>query len=79
MGTHLKTNTIKLKKLLEERNLKTISEISIKSGIKGEVVKKILDGSIQPSSCEMTQLLFVLKIESKKAGSIFFDDNLRNK
>lgn len=72
-----KTDVIELRKIMAEKNIKTIVELSEKSGINRNTLGKILDGSIQPSSEVMDRLVFTLDIEPANAGKIFFAPDLR--
>mgnify|MGYP000565248500 CR=1 FL=1 len=72
-----KTDVIELRKIMAEKNIKTIVELSEKSGINRNTLGKILDGSIQPSSEVMDRLVFTLDIEPANAGKIFFVPDLR--
>lgn len=72
-----KTDVIELRKIMAEKNIKTIVELSEKSGINRNTLGKILDGAIQPSSEVMDRLVFTLDIEPANAGRIFFVPDLR--
>ncbi len=72
-----KTDVIELRKIMAEKNIRTIVELSEKSGINRNTLGKILDGSIQPSSEVMDRLVFTLDIEPANAGKIFFVPDLR--
>lgn len=72
-----KTDIIELRKLMAEKGIKTILELSEKSGINRNTLGKILDGTIQPSSDAMDRLVYTLEIHPEKAGKIFFMIDLR--
>lgn len=72
-----KTDTVELKKLMVEKNIKTILELSEKTGINRNTLGRILDGTIQPSSDAMDRLVYTLEIQPEKAGRIFFAIDLR--
>lgn len=72
-----KTDVIELRKLMVEKGIKTILELSEKSGINRNTLGKILDGTIQPSSEAMDRLVYTLEIQPEKAGKIFFMIDLR--
>ena len=72
------TDTVALKKLMVENNIKTTKELSERSGVNRNTLSKVLDGKIQPSTDVMQKLIICLNIEPKAAGSIFFVFNLRN-
>lgn len=73
-----KTDTIELKKIMAEKEIDTILELSKKSGIGRNTLAKVLSGAIQPSSDTMEKLVFALEIEPERAGPIFFKLNLRD-
>lgn len=72
-----KTDTVELRKLMAEKNIKTILELSEKTGINRNTLGRILDGTIQPSSDAMDRLVYTLEIQPEKAGRIFFMIDLR--
>lgn len=72
-----KTDTVELRKLMAEKNIKTILELSEKTGINRNTLGRILDGTIQPSSDAMDRLVYTLEIQPEKAGRIFFVIDLR--
>ena len=63
---------------MAEKGIKTILELSKKSGINRNTLGKILDGSIQPSYDAMDRLVYTLEIQPEKAGRIFFMVDLRS-
>lgn len=71
-----KTNCTELKKYMIENNIKTIVELSKKTGIGRNTLSKVLEGKEQPSSDTMEKLVFVLKIPPRTAGDIFFSQTL---
>lgn len=77
MNKSLATNTNELKKLMIDNEIKTIKELSEKTGVNRNTLAQVMNGKIQPSSEIMSQLVIVLNMEPQKAGEIFFDRNLR--
>lgn len=72
-----RTDTIELKKIMAEKQINTILELSKKTGIGRNTLAKVLNGEAQPSSDTMEKLVFGLEIAPEKAGPIFFKVNLR--
>lgn len=77
MNRALATNTNELKKLMIDNEIKTIKELSERTGVNRNTLAQVISGKIQPSSEIMSQLVIVLNMEPQKAGEIFFDRNLR--
>ena len=73
-----KTDHIELKKIMAEKEIKTIKELSEKSGINRNTLAQVFDGKKQPSSDVMERIVITLDINPEKAGAIFFKRNLRN-
>ena len=73
-----KTDVVELRKMMAEKGINTILELSKMSGMNRNTLGKILDGSIQPSSDAMDRLVYTLEIQPEKAGRIFFMVDLRN-
>jgi transcriptional regulator with XRE-family HTH domain len=78
MASIFKTNVIEIKKIMIEKGIDTITELSSKSGINRNTLSSVLSGDTQPSSEVMDKLVSTLEIDPKVAGSIFFSLNLRN-
>lgn len=72
-----KTNTIELRKCMVDKEIKTVNELSILTGINRNTLAHVLNGSIQPSAYAMDQLVSTLDISPEKAGIIFFSAHLR--
>lgn len=73
-----KTDYKELKKHMIENDIKTIVELSKKTGVGRNTLAKVLEGKEQPSSDTMEKLVFVLKIPPQTAGNIFFGTHLRD-
>ena len=72
-----RTDTNEIKKIMIDRDIRSITELSEKSGIGRNTLAKVLNGQIQPSSDTMEKLVSTLKIPPEKAGKIFFMHTLR--
>ena len=75
---NFKTDVIELKKIMVEKNIETITQLSEISGVGRDTLSKILSGKTQPSTGVMTKIVFALDMEPDMAGKIFFAPNLRN-
>jgi len=73
-----KTDVIAIKKRMAEKRIRTIKELSERSGIGRNTLAKVLNEEIQPSSDTMEKLVFCLEIPPQDAGSIFFSRTLRD-
>nr|DAE94437.1 MAG TPA: Helix-turn-helix XRE-family like protein [Bacteriophage sp.] len=71
------TDAAAIKKLMIDRNIKNIKELSEKSGVNRNTLAKVLNGRVQPSADVMEKLVICLDIESQVAGRIFFVRDLR--
>lgn len=78
MGSVYKTDVIELKKIMVERGLDKIIDLSKASGVDRNTLSKIMSGEIQPSSMAMYKLISALNMEPEVAGKIFFTKNLLN-
>jgi len=79
MASIYKTDTKAIKKIMVEKEIGTIAELSDKTGVNRNTISKILSGDIQPSADVMDKLVSVLEIKPETAGNIFFGLDLRNK
>ena len=77
MTGFFETDHIELRKIMAEKEIKTIKELSEKSGVNRNTLSKIFNGEKQPSSDAMERLVIALNIKPEKAGTIFFKQNLR--
>lgn len=71
------TNTVALKKIMVERSLDKISELSRASGVSRTTLGTVLSGKSQPSAEVMNKLVSALRIPPALAGEIFFANDLR--
>ena len=69
MAEIYKTDYIEIKKIMAEKEIKTIKDRN--------TLSNILNGKVQPSSDVMEKLVFSLEIPPEKAGRIFFSLTLR--
>lgn len=77
MKTNYTTDTIALKKIMIDKNIETILELSQITGINRNRLSKVLNGDLQPTADMMKKLVAALEIEPERAGKIFFKPNLR--
>lgn len=78
MAGIFKTDTIELRKIMAEKEIKTTKELSERSGVNRNTLASVLNGSAQPSSDTMEKLVFALDMSPEKAGAVFFKLYLRN-
>lgn len=71
-----KTDIIELKKLMVEKGLDKIIDLSAASGVDRNTLSKIVGGEIQPSSTVMDRLIWALEMKPESAGKIFFYSGL---
>ena len=71
-------DTIALRKLMVEKNIKTIGELAEKSGIGRDTASGVLKGLIRPSTAVMEKIMTALDMTPPEAGNIFFVPVLRN-
>lgn len=79
MASIYKTDTIALRKKMAEKEIRTIGELSQKTGINRNTLSQVLNEIIQPSADVMDKLVLVLEITPDEAGHIFFSINLRDR
>lgn len=70
------TDVKALKKIMIEKGINTIGELSEMTNISRNTLGKVLSGKLQPSADTMFKLVSVLNIPSDHAGVIFFNSNL---
>lgn len=66
-----------IRKIMIDKGIRTVSELSKLSGINRNTLGKVLNGEIQPSADVMYKLVSCLDISPEEAGNIFFSHNLR--
>jgi predicted transcriptional regulator len=72
-----KADTVAIRKIMADKGITTVVELSKISGVNRNTLGKVLDGTIQPSSDVMDKLVKGLDIEPQDAGLIFFKLDLR--
>lgn len=72
-----KTDIVALKKILVEREISTITELSAISDVNYNTLNLIFNGKTQPSAYVMERLIKALHILPEDAGKIFFSQYLR--
>lgn len=70
-------NTIELQKVLIEKGIRTIVDLSERTSINRNTLGDVLSGKRQPSYITMTKLVESLELNSEQAGQIFFKPDLR--
>lgn len=70
---------IALRKLMIDKGIDTIKDLSNKSGVDRNALSKILKGEIRPSATAMDGISMALEMNPETTGKIFFATNLRNK
>lgn len=78
MQIERKTNVIELKKIMVERGVEKIKDLSEMTGVNRNTVSDVIKGKIQPSAEVMVRFVDALGIPASKAGEIFFAENLRD-
>lgn len=71
-------DVIELKKIMVEKKLDKIINLSNISGVDRNTLSKVLSREIKPSTTVIEKLMKALEIPPEKAGCIFFRENLRN-
>ncbi len=75
-GKEYITDVSELKKIMIDRKIESILELSDCTGISRNTLGSILNGKMQPSAPAMKKLISALEIDSKKAGEVFFKNKL---
>ena len=65
-------DTVEIKKLMIDRNISSIAELSSISGINRNTLGAVINGEAYPSSKIIGKLIEVLLIPLDRVGSIFF-------
>ena len=73
-----KTDIKELQKIMIDRDIKTIAELSDKSGVNRNALSGMFNERLQPTAETMRKLVSCLEIEPAKAGEIFFTPDLRD-
>lgn len=67
-----------LQKKMIDKNINTISELAVVSGLNRNTLSKVLNGQIQPSADVMIKLVRTLDIKLTDAWEIFFSTGLHS-
>lgn len=78
LQTQYRVDVVELKKIMVEKGLDKIVDLSAASTVDRNTLSKVLNEEIKPSTTVIEKLMTALCIPSEKAGLIFFDKNLRN-
>lgn len=70
------TDIIALKKIMIDKQIDTIAQLSNLTNINRNTLSKILKGKQQPSSKDMYKIVEMLQITPEQAGKIFFSYQL---
>lgn len=79
MASIYKADIKEIKKIMIDRGIDTVIELSEKTGVNRNTLSQVLSGVTQPSSDVMDKLVAALEIEPERAGHIFFSLDLRDK
>ncbi len=71
-----RTDIVAIKKIMVEKGLSKICNLSKAANVDRNTLGKVLSGKIQPSSRVMERLVVALEIPPEKAGEIFFNRDL---
>lgn len=71
-------NVKELKKIMVDKDIYKIKDLSRVSGVDRNTLGKILSGEQRPSSTAMYAIVGALNIAPDVAGEIFFSQDLRN-
>lgn len=72
-----KVDIVELKKIMVEKNLDKIIDLSSASSVDRNTLSKILNGDAKPSTTVIEKLMSTLQIPPERAGTIFLIKNLR--
>ena len=78
LNSNYSVDTIALKKIMVDKGLEKIIDLSNASNIDRNTLSRVLSGDAKPSTTVIEKLMCALDIPPEKAGLIFFNSNLRN-
>ena len=78
MDYEYNVNGNEIKKIMIDKDIKSITEFSRKSGVNRNTLSKVLNNESRPSSDVMFKIAITLELTPEMAGTIFFTPNLRN-
>lgn len=77
MNSNYYVDTTELKKIMIDKGLEKIVDLSDVSTVDRNTLSRVLSGDIKPSTTVIEKLMYALDITPEKAGLIFFKPNLR--
>lgn len=77
MSSNFSVDTTVLKKIMIDKGLEKIVDLSDASDVDRNTLSKVLSGNMKPSTTVIEKLMYALDIPPEKAGIIFFKPNLR--
>lgn len=77
MEQKYKVDVVELKKIMVEKKLDKIIDLSAASKVDRNTLSKVINGDIKPSTTVIEKLMSTLGIPPERAGAIFFSLNLR--
>ncbi len=72
-----KVDIVELKKIMAEKKLEKIIDLSSASTVDRNTLSKVLNGDVKPSTTVIEKLMATLQIPPERTGSIFFSTYLR--
>lgn len=72
-----RVDVVALKKIMVEKNLEKIVDLSSASTVDRNTLSKVLNGDAKPSTTVIEKLMSALQIPPERAGAIFFSADLR--
>ena len=76
MQSVYRVDVVTLKKIMVEKGLDKIVDLSAASKVDRNTLSKVLNGEIKPSTTVIEKLMTSLCIPPEKVGTIFFNKNL---
>lgn len=65
-------NTKELRKIMIDKNISSIAELSEKSGVGRATLSKMINGQVQPSFGVLLKVADALSMSPETAGKVFF-------
>lgn len=78
MHSKYMVDVVELKKIMVEKGLDKIIDLSNASTVDRNTLSKVLSGEVKPSTSVIEKLMSTLEIPPENAGHIFFKMDLRN-
>lgn len=70
-------DTVALRKVMVEKNIRSIEEFSKKSGVNRNTLSEVVNAKSRPSASVMDRIVVALEMSPEMAGRIFFAKDLR--